>query len=84
MDKSEEIAGLLREIRDNLSDGAKRQAETLQFLHAEAERSRSVIDRSVALQEVAVERQKVIQAVALPGIGICLLIVAWLVVKYMI
>jgi hypothetical protein len=84
MDKSEEIAGLLREIRDRLNDGAKQQTETLQFLRAEAERSRSVIDRSVALQEVAVQRQKVIQAVALPGIGICLLLIAWLVLKYMI
>jgi hypothetical protein len=83
MDKSEEIAGLLTEIRDLLRNGARQQAETLEFLRAEAERSKLVVDKSVALQEVAVQRQKVIQAVALPGIGICMLLIAWLVVKYM-
>jgi len=79
MDNSKEIAELLTEIRDELREGAKRQTESLEFLRSNAERAKSIADRSVALQEVAIRRQKSLVVLVLPLIIVCLAVLAWLI-----
>jgi CHASE3 domain sensor protein len=81
MDRSEEIASAVGEIRDLLREGRKSQVEALELLRANAERTKSVIDRSVALQEVAVRRQKKILALVLPLIVVCLAAIGYLLLK---
>jgi CHASE3 domain sensor protein len=81
MDKSEEIAGLLTEIRDLLREGRKSQAEALEFLRANAERTKTVVDRSVALQELAIQRQKNVLAIVIPLIVVCLSVLGYLLLK---
>ena len=82
MDKSEETAALLAEIRDLLRQGAKQQAEVIEFMRADAEMRRAVIDRSVALQEVALRRQKSLSWIILPLIAVCLGVLAYLIYRY--
>lgn len=81
MDRSDEIAAAVGEIRDLLREGRKSQVEALEFLRANAEKTKSVIDRSVALQEGAVRRQKAILAIAFPLIVLCLVAIGYLMLK---
>jgi len=81
MDRSDEIAAAVGEIRDLLRDGRKSQVEALEFLRANAEKTKSVIDRSVALQEGAVRRQKAILALVLPLIVVCLAAIGYLILR---
>lgn len=81
MDKSEEIVAVLKEVRDLLRDGRQSQLEALEFLRANAERSKAVIDRSVGLQEISLQRQKRVMAIVLPLIVFCLLVVGFLIFK---
>jgi CHASE3 domain sensor protein len=81
MDRSDEIASVVGEIRDLLREGRQSQLEALEFLRANAEKTKSVIDRSVALQEIAVRRQKRILALVLPLIVMCLAAIGYLLLK---
>ena len=81
MDKSEEIAGLLSEIRDLLREGRESQVEALEFLRANAERTKSVVDRSVALQDLSVQRQKKVLVIVIPLIVVCLGAIGYLLLK---
>ena len=81
MDKSEEIAGLLTEIRDLLREGRQSQVESLEILRANAERTKTVVDRSVALQELAIQRQKTVLLIILPLIVVCLGAIGYLLFK---
>ena len=81
-DNSQEIAELLTEIRDHLREGSKRQAEILDFLRAQAERSKATIDHSVSLQELAIRRQRSLQVVVVPIVVICIGVLMWLIFKY--
>lgn len=78
MDKSEEIVALLSEVRDLLREGRQSQLEALALIRANAERTNSVVDRSVGLQEISMQRQKKVMALVLPLIGICLLALGYL------
>jgi CHASE3 domain sensor protein len=82
MDKPDEVAGLLAEIRDLLRDGRKSQTEALEFLRANAERTRTVVDRSVALQELAVRRQKSVVFIVIPLIVVCLVALGYLLLRF--
>ena len=81
MEKTPEIAELLVEIRDQLREGAKRQSEVLEFLRAETERTKAVVDRSISLQELAIRRQRSVQMLVVPIIIICLGVLAWIIYK---
>jgi len=82
MDRPEETTALLTEIRDLLREGAKQQAEVIEFMRADSEMRRAVIDRSVDLQEVALRRQKSITWIILPLIAVCLGVLAYLIYRY--
>ena len=77
MQDDAEAVRLLTEIRDLLREGAARQAETLEFVRANAERAKATADRSVALQEVAVKRAKSVIMLVIPVIIACLLALAY-------
>lgn len=81
MEKTEEIAALLGEIRNQLLEGAERQTEILEFLQAETERTKVVVDRSILLQEIAVQRQKTVQMMVVPVMIVCLGVLAWIIFK---
>ena len=73
---------LLREIRD----GQQKIIALLSAQHALAEeqikRSRESIEESVGLQRLALQRQRTISLVAVPGIMICILAIGYLVLRY--
>ena len=81
MDNSEEIAKLLTEIRNLLREGRQLQVEALEFLRANAEKTKSVIDRSVALQDLAVQRQKKVLVIVIPLIVVCLGAIGYILLK---
>jgi hypothetical protein len=76
------VLATLHAIRDG-------QREIIQLLSAQRalaeeqiSRSDQRIQKSVLLQELALQRQKVITAVALPSIGGCIIAIAYLVMRY--
>lgn len=73
---------LLKEIRD----GQQKVIELLSAQHALAEeqiqRSRDSIEESVGLQRLALQRQRTITLVAMPGILVCIAAIAYLVLRY--
>jgi hypothetical protein len=77
MDKSEEIVQLLGEIRDLLREGTTKQAEVIEHLRSESNRTKSDIDRSIHLQEISVKRQRLIQVVVVPVLLIALGVLVW-------
>lgn len=79
MEKTPEIVQLLVEIRDQLREGATRQSEVLEFLRTEAARTKAVVDRSISLQELAVQRQRSALMLVVPIIVICLGVLAWII-----
>jgi CHASE3 domain sensor protein len=81
MEKADEIAALLTEVRDLLLDARRTQVEALEFLRANAERTKAVVDRSVALQELAVQRQRRVLLVVIPLIVVCLGAIGYLLLK---
>ena len=81
MDNSENIAGLLTEIRDLLREGRQSQLQALEFLRDNAERTKAVVDRSVALQDLSVQRQKKILVMVIPLIVVCLVAIGYLLLK---
>ena len=73
---------LLREIRD----GQQRMIDLMTAQQALAEeqvkRSRDSIEESVGLQRLALQRQRTITIVAVPGILVCIAAIAYLVLRY--
>jgi len=73
---------LLREIRD----GQQKIIALLSAQHALAEeqiqRSRDSVEESVGLQRLALQRQRTISLVAVPGIMFCIFAIGYLVLRY--
>ena len=73
---------LLREIRD----GQQKMIELMTAQQALAEeqimRSRDSIEESVGLQRLALQRQRTITLVAVPGILVCIAAIGYLVLRY--
>ena len=82
MSDSPEIRELLVEIRDNQRLSLKRQEEHLAIAREQIERSRTQVEESIALQRQAVERVRRIARIAVPGIVLCLALIAYLLVRY--
>lgn len=80
MDRSDEIASAVGEIRDLLREGRQAQVEALQVLRDNADRTKSMVERSVALQELALQRQKRVLGLVIPLIVVCLAAIGYLLV----
>jgi len=83
LSESSEIRDLLIEIRDNQRLSLQRQEEHLTLAKEQLERSRNQVQESITLQRQAVDRAKRISMVAIPGIILCVVLIVYLVVKYL-
>jgi len=83
MNENEEILKLLTEIRDNQKVSLERQEEHLAIAREQIDRSRNQVEKSIALQQQAVERFKKISRIALPAIILCIALILYLVVRFL-
>ena len=74
-DPQREQIELLREIRDTLK--AQRG-----LVEEQLARSRRTMDESIGLQRTALERQRQITLIAVPGILACILAIGYLIWRY--
>lgn len=82
MSDSDEIRKLLIEIRDNQRLSLQRQEEHLEIARRQIERSTSQVQESIELQRVAIDRVKKVSRVAIPGILLCVALIAYLLIRY--
>lgn len=74
-DPQREQIELLREIRDTL----RQQRE---LIEEQLARSRASVEESIGLQRAALQRQRQVTAIAVPGILACLLAIGYLIWRY--
>ena len=74
-DLQREQLQLLKEIRDTL------QAQRA-LVEEQLARSRASVEESIGLQKTALQRQRQVTMVAVPGIIACILAIAYLVFRY--
>ena len=74
-DPQREQIELLREIRDTLRLQRELIAEQLA-------RSRASVEESIGLQRTALQRQRQVTAIAVPGILACLFAIGYLIWRY--
>lgn len=74
-DPQREQIELLREIRDTL----RLQRE---LIEEQLARSRASVEESIGLQRTALQRQRQVTAIAVPGILACLLAIGYLIWRY--
>ena len=77
-----EMVELLRRIDSNQRQALAAQQEHLALARAQFERSERTINESVALQRIAVARQTQIRNVALPVVGLLVVLLVWLLFKW--
>jgi hypothetical protein len=78
-----EILGVLREIRDGQREAMQILQAQRRLVEEQIKLSRGTIEESVGLQRVAVQRQRTITLIAVPGIIACLVAIAYLVLRYL-
>ena len=83
MSENTDIQKLLVEIRDNQRVALQRQEDQLEIARKQFDRSNHQIEESIALQRLAVDRVKKISRIAIPGIVICMLLIVYLMVRYL-
>ncbi len=82
MSDEEEIRDLLIEIRDNQRSSLEQQKEHLEVAKGQIERSRGQVQESIELQRQAMDKVKKVSRLAIPGILICIVLIIYLVVRY--
>jgi hypothetical protein len=78
----EDIRTLLVEIRDNQRLSLQRQEEHLEIARKQIERSSDQVQESIELQRLAIDRVKKVSRIAVPGIVLCFVLIAYLLIKY--
>lgn len=82
MGDKDEIRDLLIEIRDNQRLSLQKQEEHLSVAREQIDRARRQVQDSIELQRQAIDRVKKISRIAVPGIILCVVLIAYLVVRY--
>ena len=82
MEQHDEIIQLLKDIRENQRVSLQRQEEHLAVARQQIENSRQQIDESLGLQRQAIDRFKKISRIAVPAIIACIVLIAYLVIRY--
>ena len=77
-----EMVELLRRIEANQQQALATQREQLALVRAQYERSERTIQESVELQKLAVARQAQVRNLALPLIGVLMVLLVWLLVRW--
>ena len=78
----QKILELLREIRDGQREALTAMEEHRSLVKEQIQISRSNVEESVNLQRLALQRQKVVTLIAVPGIIACIAAIAYLVLRY--
>jgi hypothetical protein len=78
----QQILETLREIRDGQREMLTHLAAQRALTEEQITRSRATIEESVGLQRLALQRQKTITLIAIPGILACIAAIAYLVLRY--
>jgi hypothetical protein len=73
---------VLREIRDGQQRIIELMTAQQALAEAQLKRSRDSIEESVGLQRLALQRQRTITLVAVPGILVCIAAIGYLVLRY--
>ena len=79
-----------RQILETLRDLRAGQREMIALITAQQaaaqeqlSRSRETVTESVGLQRVALQRQKMVTLIAIPGILLCMAAIAYLMIRYL-
>jgi hypothetical protein len=78
----DEIRDLLIEIRDNQRLSLQKQEEHLAVAREQIDRARRQVQDSIELQRQAIDRVKKVSRIAIPGIIVCVVLIAYLVIRY--
>lgn len=79
-----EVIELLRRLEANQQRALEAQQEQLALVKQQMERSERTIAESVDLQKLAVARQVQLRNIALPLIGVLMVLLVWLLVRWRI
>ncbi|MFN0120938.1 MAG: hypothetical protein ACKV2V_10580 [Blastocatellia bacterium] len=82
MENQEQMLETLREIRDGQREIIRLLAAQQTFAEEQSRKSKESIAESVSLQRQALQGQRKVTIVAVPGILACLAAIVWLVWRY--
>jgi len=82
MNENEQMNSLLRRIEENQRKALEAQEKHLALAQAQLDRSNQTIQESIELQRTAVARQKQALWVVLPLVGVLVLLLVYLLVRY--
>jgi beta-lactamase regulating signal transducer with metallopeptidase domain len=82
MNENEQVTSLLRRIEENQRKALEAQEKHLALAQAQLDRSNQTIQESIELQRTAVARQKQALWVVLPLVGVLVLLLVYLLVRY--
>ena len=78
----QQVLEVLREIREGQREALKAMEEHRAFVKEQIQISRNNVAESVGLQRLALQRQRTITIIAIPGILACIAAIAYLVLRY--
>jgi VIT1/CCC1 family predicted Fe2+/Mn2+ transporter len=82
MDQNQEVAALLKQIEANQREAIDLQKQHLELAKAQLERSNQSITESLSLQRTAVARQSQLTKILLPIVGVLLILLVYLMVRW--
>jgi hypothetical protein len=80
--EQQQLLALLTEIRDGQREIIELLSQQQRFAAEQIQNSRTTVAESVNLQKLALQRQRTITWVAVPGILACIAAIAYLVIRY--
>lgn len=81
-DYRHESLAVLREIRDGQREILAQLAAQRALAEEQLARSRDKVEESIGLQKLALQRQRAVTLIAVPGILACLAAIGYLVLRY--
>jgi len=78
----QQVLEVLREIREGQREALKAMEEHRALVKEQIQISRNNVAESVGLQRLALQRQRTITIIAIPGILACIAAIAYLVLRY--
>jgi hypothetical protein len=80
--EQQQLLALLTEIRDGQREIIELLSQQQRFAAEQIQNSRATVAESVNLQKLALQRQRTVTLVAVPGILACIAAIAYLVLRY--
>ena len=81
-DTDRQILDILRDMRDGQREALQVLSSHRALVEEQLQISRKTAEESVGLQRLALQRQKTITLIAIPGILACIAAIAYLVLRY--